>query len=162
MTMIHNILSSVLLLVLLMAVDVSALKGGKKKNGPAMDPIETLVPTSGYVITPAPGANGQFGLTGEYWSDSGAVGTILGSGGYMKSSNVCWRIDDTEAFYCLGTYEFEGYDGIMQVQGLYPDNATGGQFVIVGGTGDWAGVRGIQTTEFDVVAQESRQLFTFE
>ena len=62
---------------------------------------------------------------------------------------TCFRTDHKQAFRCAGTIYLNDYPGSIGFEGPYPDDATGGLYVITGGTGDWEGATGIVTSKFD-------------
>jgi hypothetical protein len=88
-----------------------------------------------------------------YDSDDNLAGTV---------GENCFRVDDSEAFRCDGTMKIDAYDGIIGCSGIYPDDATGELYLIVGGSGVSAGARGPVTSAFDKSTGYSVRIITFE
>jgi hypothetical protein len=102
-----------------------------------------------------------YNTAGEMWparaesydSDDNLAGTV---------GENCFRVDDSEAFRCDGTMKMDAYDGIIGCSGIYPDDAMGGNYLIVGGSGVFAGARGLVTSALDQSTGYSVRIITFE
>jgi hypothetical protein len=88
-----------------------------------------------------------------YNENEEAVGTV---------SENCFRVDDEEAYECRGQLELNAYDGYLSWGGFYPNDDIGGQYVIVGGTEDFANAKGLVTSDYDSTTGLSIRFITFE
>lgn len=91
------------------------------------------------------------------WPAIGRLQDPDGGSNLGTVSELSIRVDDGEAYRVSGTMRIKGYGA-----GRYPDDATGGQYVITGGTGKFKGASGLMTSVFDFDTSLSVRTITFE
>lgn len=101
-------------------------------------------------------------LAGEMWPVNGEIYDPDTQKVMGNANENCFRTDDSEAYRCDGAVYLKGCSGLLAYGGRCPNDATGGQHIITGGTQNFKDAKRIVTSSFDEATGLSLRVINFE